>query len=226
MKLAKPHLDIGLFTNDVRAHRGFWADEVGVPFDHELPMGPGWAIHRFDAHGSVVKVNHRVEPLPARDPSGFATLTIAREGIGESRSLTGPGGEGVQLVEPGTDDVTRIGITITSPNPGRLVDFYATALEFDELGPDRLRCGDSILTVVEGPGGVDGPDHVAPGYRYLTVQIFDADREMAGVVRRGGRIARDPVDYPGIARYGFVADPDGNWTELSARTQWTGVEVS
>jgi lactoylglutathione lyase len=219
MKLAKSHLDIGLFTNAITQHREFWSDTIGLTFDHELEMAPGWVIHRFDAHGSVIKVNHRVDDLPHRPASGFATLTIARDTERDDWAGPHPDGDRVELVAPGTDGVTGIGITISTPNPDRLLDFY-------DAGPGRVRCGDSLVTVVEGPGGSDLEDYAAPGYRYLTVQVYDADDEMDGVVRRGGRIAREAVNYPGVARYGFVADPDGNWVELSARTQWTGVDVS
>jgi len=226
MKLAKPHLDIGLFTNSIDEHRAFWSDTIGLEFNHELAMGPGWSIHRFDVHGSVVKVNHRTEPLTPHPPSGFARLTIARDPARTDWAGVDPEGDHVELVEPGAGGVTGIGITISSPKPERLLDFYASVLEFDEAGPGRLRCGDTLVTFVDGPGGCETTDYAVPGFRYLTVQVFDADRDLAGAVRRGGRIAREVVSYPGVARYGFVADPDGNWTELSARTQWTGVDVS
>ena len=111
MQLAKPHLDIGLFTEAVEAHHDFWTHTAGLTLDHELQLEPGWV------------------------------------------------------------------------------------------------------------------DLVGPGFRYITVQVFDADAEMAGIVERGGRIARDSVSFAGVARFGFVADPDGNWIEVSARTSLTGIEV-
>jgi lactoylglutathione lyase len=33
LRLAKPHLDIGLFTNDIDAHLDFWAGTVGLRLD-------------------------------------------------------------------------------------------------------------------------------------------------------------------------------------------------
>lgn len=173
----------------------------------------------------MIKVDHRVDDLSQRPTSGFATLTIARDTERDDWGGPHPDGDHVELVAPGTDGVTGIGITISTPDPDRMLDYYTSVLEFDDAGPGRVRCGDSLVTVVEGPGGAD-QDYVAPGYRYLTVQVYDADGEMDGVVRRGGRIVREAVNDPGVARYGFVADPDGNWIELSARTQWTGVDVS
>ena len=111
MRLAKPHLDIGLFTNDIGPELDFWTDTVGLPLDHAFEIAPGWVQHRFDANGSVVKVNEWTAELPQRPPSGFTALTIARPGsdwAGEN-----PGGERVELVAPGDGLVVGIGITMS-----------------------------------------------------------------------------------------------------------------
>lgn len=219
MQLAKPHLDIGLFTRDIAAHRAFWSDTVGLRLDHELAMEPGWVQHRYDAHGSVIKVNHVTRALPAAPDSGYARLRIAG-----APSWVGshPGGDTVERVPAGHDGIAGIGISVRTREPRRLMDFYLGAMEFEEAGPNIARCGDSLLFVEAGPGGTFCEDFVAPNFRYLTVQIFDADDACDGVVCRGGRLARAPVSFRDIARYGFVSDPDGNWIELSARTSLTG----
>jgi lactoylglutathione lyase len=221
MRLAKPHLDIGLFTNDIAAHASFWGDMAGLRLDHRLELREGWVQHRYDAHGSVIKVNHYVSALPALPPSGYRMLTIARERA-PAWSGRHPGGDAVRLVPPGTDGVVGIGITVSTPEPARMMDFYLGAMEFEEAGPRTARCGDSLLFVEEGPGGSITDDFIAPNFRYLTVQIFDADQACADIVARGGRLARAPVNFGTVARYGFVADPDGNWIEISARTSLTG----
>lgn len=226
MKLAKPHLDIGLFTNDIESQRDFWANTVGLRYDHQLTFRKGWSVYRYDANGSVVKVNHRTAKLRKRPSSGFAMLSIARSDQPADWEGRSPDGDSVRLVTAGKDDVVGIGVTISTPDPDRMLEFYRVALEFEPAGPAAVRCGDSVVSFVEGPGGSDVEDFARFGYRYLTVQVFDADAEMAGVVARGGRVARETVNFAGVARYGFVADPDGNWIELSARTQLTGVEVS
>lgn len=222
MKLAKQHLDIGLFTNDIAAHAEFWGDTVGLRLDHRLELREGWVQHRYDAHGSVIKVNHYVAPLPAHPPSGYRGLSIARAGAPawEGRH---PGGELVRLVPPGTDGIVGIGITVSTPEPARMMDFYLGAMEFEQAGPTTARCGDTLLFVEKGPGGVVTDDFIAPNFRYLTVQIFDADQACADIVARGGRLARAPINFGTVARYGFVADPDGNWIEISARTSLTGI---
>ncbi|MDP1789605.1 MAG: hypothetical protein Q8L12_03440, partial [Methylibium sp.] len=71
MRLLKPHLDIGLFTNQIAQQRSFWSDTVGLRLDHELDFGNGTVQHRYDAHGSVVKVNHYPTPLPEQPPTGY-----------------------------------------------------------------------------------------------------------------------------------------------------------
>jgi lactoylglutathione lyase len=223
MRVAKAHLDIGLFSNDLDAHLKFWGTDVGLRLDLELAMAPGWVQYRYDANGSVVKVNHWVDPLPAQPASGYAGLLIARE----QRHFAGehPDGDAVLVVPPGLGGVTGIAVTLASPQPARLLDFYCTAMEFEQAGPASVRCGDSLLFLVEGEIAA-GTQLCAPGFRYLTVQVFDADAEMAGIVARGGRIVADAVSFAGVARYGFVADPDGNWIEISARTSLTGIEVT
>ncbi|WP_028936365.1 VOC family protein [Pseudonocardia spinosispora] len=225
MRLAKPRLDIGLFTDDIEAQREFWGGRAGLRLDHELTLERGWVQHRFDAHGSVVKVNHLAEGVPFRPPSGITGLAVAVQGRTEPWTGSHPGGDRVALVPPGTDGVTGIGVTLASSDPDRLLGFYTDALEFEPVARDTVRCGESLLTVVEGASGSEADDVIGPGFRYLTVQVFDADTEMAAIVRRGGRIARAAISFAGVARFGFVADPDGNWIEISARTSLTGIEV-
>jgi len=222
MRLAKPHLDIGLFTNAITNHRVFWSQDVGLRLDHELDFGDGTIQHRYDAHGSVIKVNHSPHTLEHQPPSGYTGLTIAREGapVWEGHH---PGGETVRLVPPGTDGVVGIGITVSTPDPTRMVDFYRNAMEFEEVGPNTVRCGDTLLFVEKGVGGTVTEDFIGPNFRYLTIQIFDADESCRQIVDRGGRLGRAPVTLGEVARYGFVCDPDGNWIEISARTSLTGV---
>lgn len=222
MRLAKPHLDLGLFTPDIAPHTAFWGDTVGLRLDHLLPFDDLWVQHRYDAHDSVIKVNHYRHSLPAHPPSGYVGLTIARAGVTpwEGRH---PGGQWVRVVPPGTDGVARIAVTVSTPEPARMLDFYLGAMEFDAAGPNTARCGDTLLFVEKGPGGGETEYFIGPGYRYLTVQIFDADAECAAIVARGGRLGRAPVNFGQVARYGFVLDPDGNWIEMSARTSLTGI---
>ncbi|TDU25612.1 lactoylglutathione lyase [Panacagrimonas perspica] len=222
MRLAKPHLDLGLFTNGIQEQRAFWTDTVGLRLDHELEMGPGWVQHRFDAWGSVIKVNHRSERLPVLPPSGYVGLSIVTDG--PPLSARDADGNAVRTVARGTHGLVRIGITVRSPDPDRLTAFYCDVLEFDRVDERTVRAGDTLIFVERGPGGSDTEDFIGPGYRYLTVQIFDADQALREIAARGGRVARQAVSFRDVARYGLVKDPDGNWIEISARASLTGIK--
>jgi predicted enzyme related to lactoylglutathione lyase len=62
----------------------------------------------------------------------------------------------------------------------------------------------------------------AKGYRYVTIQVRDVDREHAGILARGGAEGRGPLTLGKLARISFVRDPDGNWIEISQRASLTG----
>jgi lactoylglutathione lyase len=223
MRLAKQHLDIGLFTNEIAAHDQFWGETVGLRLDHKLPIGRGIVQHRYDAHDSVIKVNNCANPLKKQGSSGYAGLTIARAGAPawEGRH---PGGEMVRLVPPGTDGVLGIGITVRTPDVARMMEFYVRGMEFEKVGPSTVRCGDTLLFVEKGPAPDNDPDDfVGVNFRYLTIQIFNCDEACKQIAARGGRISKPPTTLGTVARYAFVCDPDGNWFEISERGSLTGV---
>ncbi|MEM7541847.1 MAG: VOC family protein [Pseudomonadota bacterium] len=221
MKLLKPHLDLGLFTNDIAAHSNFWGQVVGLRLDHELPVKRGWVQHRYDAHDSVIKVNVRDETLVELPPSGYAGLTIARDSK-QAWEGTHPGGGFVRIVPNGTDGVIGIGITITTSGIARLRDFYIEVMEFEPLPGNRARCGDTILFFEQGPSAAHTEDFAGPNYRYTTLQIEDCDAICDLVVSRGGSLKQAPQTLGDVARYAMVSDPDGNWIEISARASLGG----
>ncbi len=225
MKLAKNHLDIGLFTEDIKTHKEFWGKTVGLRLDHELTLNEQWTQHRYDAHDSVIKVNEYRGSMNDYAPSGYTGLTIAAA-VDKSWEGTHPGGEKVRLVPPGTDGIHGIAITVSTPDRDRMMDFYLNAMEFEKVDSYIAKCGDSLLFVEPGTGGCKTEHFIASNFRYLTVQIFDADQACADIVERGGALGRAPVSFGDVARYGFVCDPDGNWIEMSARTSLTGIEPS
>ena len=55
MRLAKPHLDIGLFTNRREAQLAFWQQRVGLEFDHLGKLGRGLHQLRHHMNGSIMK---------------------------------------------------------------------------------------------------------------------------------------------------------------------------
>ena len=64
MKFAKPCFDFGLTTDSIDKVAAFWRDEIGLPFNHELPLGPGHVQHRDDLHGSARKLRHSLQSGP------------------------------------------------------------------------------------------------------------------------------------------------------------------
>lgn len=222
MQLAKPRIDIGLSTNDLEPMLAFWQGEVGVAFDHLLRIRRGQDQHRHDVLGSVLKINHHAEPLPANPPSGYRELIIAREGVAAPRRMRDPEGDLVSLVPPGHDGVTQIGVRIAVRDLEAHRRFYHEALGLPEEAPGRFRAGESLILLEQD---ADAPADAAmqgPGWRYITFQVFKVDEEHAKVLAHGGREALAPVTLGTTARISMVRDPDGNWIELSQRASIVG----
>ena len=82
--------------------------------------------------------------------------------------------------------------------------------------------GDTVLIVEPAPDAPHDASIDGKGWRYVTFQVFEVDREHAHVLAHGGREARAPVTLGTTARISMVRDPDGNWIELSQRASLTG----
>ncbi len=225
MKLAKPRIDIGFATNDAPAALAFWQNEIGLPFDHTQPIRRGYKQHRHDLCGSVLKINQLYESLPDNPPSGYRELLIARRGIAAPTPLVDPGGNRVSLVPMGMFGIERIGIRLGVRDVEAHRRFYLEALGLTPGatgGADTFLAGDTVLIVEHDPDAPHDASFEGKGWRYITFQVFDVDREHACVLAHGGREARAPVTLGTTARISMVRDPDGNWIELSQRASLTG----
>ncbi len=222
MKLAKPHLDVGLFTNNEHAMLEFWQQQVGLPFDETLPLGGGVRQHRHRMNGSVLKLNAARDAINSAPPSGYRELEIAREGITVPQHLVDPDGNRVVLVPPGHDGVAGICVRMAVRSAEAFRGFFGIAMQFDEIDAATYRCGDSLVRFDEDASVVRSEPMRAPGFRYLTVQVYDVNAEHAGIVERRGDEGRPPVTLGTTARVSFVRDPDGNWIEVSQRASLTG----
>jgi catechol 2,3-dioxygenase-like lactoylglutathione lyase family enzyme len=204
MNLAKPHIDIGFATNNAPAALAFWQNEIGLPFDYTQPIRRGYKQHRHDLCGSILKINQVYEPLPDNPPSGYRELLIARDGIVTPQPMIDPDGNRVSLVPRGL-----FGIGPRGEDAG-------------VKGVMTFLAGDTVLIIEQA---ADAPDDAAfdgKGWRYITFQVFEVDREHAYVLAHGGREARAPMTLGSTARISMVRDPDGNWIELSQRASLTG----
>jgi len=222
MELAKPRIDIGLSTNDLAPLLTFWQGEAGIPFDHLLPIRHGQDQHRHDVNGSVLKINHHTEPLPANPPSGYRELVVARAGLAAPVPLADPEGNRVTLVPPGHDGVTQIGVRLTVRDLAAHRRFYGEALGLPEERLGVFRAGESLIFLGESADAPSDAEMRGPGWRYITFQVFKVDAEHARVMAAGGREALAPVTLGVTARISMVRDPDGNWIELSQRASIVG----
>jgi catechol 2,3-dioxygenase-like lactoylglutathione lyase family enzyme len=222
MRLAKDHLDVGLFTNNASAMLAFWQHEVGLPFEETLPTGGGTRQHRHAMNGSVLKLNDVRDPMEPAPAAGYRDLLIARAGIGEPQRLTDPDGNRVELVPPGSNGVEGIEMRLHVRNAAAFDDFYGRVCEFEGAGPRRYRCGDSLISFQEAADAPAEAELRGTGFRYLTVQVWDCDAEHRGLLERGATEGRPPLTLGTTARFSFIRDPDGNWIEISQRASLTG----
>lgn len=226
MDLAKPRLDFGLSTNNLAPMLAFWQGEVGLPFDHLLPIRRGQDQHRHDALGSVIKINHLAEPLPEGPPTGYRELYVAREGLAEPKPMRDPDGNLVTLVPKGWRGVGQIGVRLAVRDVAAHRKFYAEALGLTEEpwpGGAAFRAGESLLIVEQADDApAEGVRPGGKGWGYITFQIFKVDAEHAFVLAHGGHQALAPVTLGTTARISMVMDPDGNRIELSQRASIVG----
>lgn len=222
MDLAKNHIDAGLFTNSLEPMLAFWQQAVGLPFEEILPTGGGNRQHRHAMNGSVLKLNHARDPLPPEPASGYRELFIARDGIAAAQALADSDGNRVTLVPPGCNGITGIGIRYGVRDVEAFRAFFGHALELEEIAPATFRWGDTLLFIKHDPAAGRAGDMRAPGFRYITVQVWDVNKEHARFLERGAEEGRAPVTLGSTARISFIRDPDGNWIEVSQRASLTG----
>lgn len=221
MDLAKPALDVGLFTNRLEAMLHFWQAEAGIPFSELLPVGGGLEQHRHAIGQSVLKINHTREPLPDAGLAGYRQLLIASPGLTSVRELADPDGNRVSLVPPGTDGIAQLRLVLVVSDLTRHRAFYRDVLGLPEPSPGLIRVGDSQI-LLEAGDAVPDPVQRARGYRYVTLQVFDVKATHARILAGGGREGMAPVKLGDVAHISFVRDPDGNWIEISQRKSITG----
>jgi lactoylglutathione lyase len=222
MNLAKPHLDVGLFSTKRDEQLAFWQQVVGLPYDHMGKLGGGIQQHRHHMNGSILKMNHSRHPLPALPPGGIVGLEIARPGIAARQLLADPDGNKVTLVPKGQDGVEGIAILLRVNDPQQHDRFWTEAMQFERVGRGRYRCGDSLVVVAEQGRIERAREWRGPGYRYLTVQVWDCVAEYQGILARGGTSGGEPRLLGDTVRFAFVCDPDGNHIEISQRASLTG----
>lgn len=221
LMLAKPAIDVGLFTQQRDAMLAFWQGPAGLPFSELLPLGGGLRQHRHAIGASVLKLNDCRAPLPTAAPAGLRQLWIARPGLAAPIQLQDPDGNAVTLVPEGTDGISQLRVDLVVNDLAAHQHFYGDVLGLPAIDAVTFACGISQVRLQAGAATVD-PVQQAAGYRYLTVQVFDVVATHASIISRGGREGRAPVRLGDVAYISFVRDPDGNWIEISQRKSLTG----
>jgi len=222
VRLAKNHIDVGMMTGQIDAQLDFWQHEVGLPFEELLPLGGGRRQHRHGMNGSVLKINESRGPLPDAPLAGYRELLIARDGISGPRPMTDPDGNRMVLMPPGEQDITGIGVRLAVRDKAAFDDFYGRILGLERVREHAYRWGDSLVMFEQGSTAVAPASREGVGYRYITVQVWDADAEHAALLALGATEGMPPTTLGETARISFIRDPDGNWIEVSQRASLTG----
>ncbi len=221
MKLAKQSLDAGLSTNNIQPMLRFYQDEVGLPFEELLATGGGGRQHRHGLNGSVLKINENRAPLVEGAPTGYQRLHIVTPRVTSPTETADPDGNALRLLPPeGAARWIEVDVALADIEAGRR--HYGTALGFEALGEDTFRCGTTVIHLLHRPDQPSTGDFRAAGFRYLTVQVWDADEEYRQAIVHGATGAMEPRNNGAVARFGFVRDPGGNWLEISQRASLTG----
>jgi len=222
LEVVKAAVDIGVQANDLAAHEAFWRDELGLRFDHVLPVGGGVHQHRYDLHGAVLKLNHHRDPLPADAVTGYTALAVvdpvrAADGI---TGRTGPDGVRVALMPP-TRDGSRVHVLVEASDVGRTLDVLEAAFG-GAREEGALRLGETKLSVKLRRDRPPTTSMQGLGIRYLTVQVRDVVAAHAHALAAGMAEGVAPRRLGDVAAISFVRLPDGDWIELSQRASLTG----
>ena len=220
MELAKPALDVGLYTNEIDAMLAFWQEQVHVPYSELLKVGGGLHQHRHAIGDSVLKVNNRREPVSQDGPTGLSALEIYSDAVDSRIELLDPDGNEVWMSPQAEAPDQNLTLHMTVNDLTASNRFYGDVLGLDSAGANTFAVGASRIRLAQGE--VKPFERVALGYRYMTLQVFDVVSTHAEILDKGGHEGSAPVRLGEVAYISFVQDPDGNWIEISQRKSITG----
>lgn len=83
----------------------------------------------------------------------------------------------------------------------------------------RLRCGPIVLKLIcveaEPEPGAAGGAYAATGFRFVTLLVKEFDAALDRLRAAGAPLPLGVRPFIDGVRFAFVADPDGNWVELT-----------
>jgi hypothetical protein len=224
VELAKQQLDVGTMVHDWDAAHGFWTNTVGLPYTKFEKIGGGVRQHRFDGHGSVIKVNHSRNALEAH-PTIHRQLRIVSDLVTAPKLVHDPEGIDIELVPFGHDAIVDIEIVNATASLDEARRFWVDGVGGTEFEPGRFRIGSSIVRCVEEPDLERPTVRIGPGLRYLTVQVQHVNQAWPRLVEMGFIGDMEPTSLGETARVSFIRDPDGGYLEVSERAEFTGRPV-
>ncbi|HVN63709.1 MAG TPA: VOC family protein [Candidatus Binataceae bacterium] len=230
MELAKQFIDVGLFTNQLDQMREFYGERIKLPYESMLPLGGGLRQYRYGMLGSVLKINHARDPLPARRLGGYQRLTISDRRVIAPFVFADPDGNQVTLVPSGQRGIGQIEVHLGVTDEAAFVKFYGEVLGAEQIGSEnRFRIGESIVSFAtdaaavkfDGSGPMTAMEAIATmravGLGYITIQVRDCDAAHRAAPAKGAWEGSAPMTLGDVARLSFIRDPDGNFIELSQR---------
>jgi lactoylglutathione lyase len=220
LDLVKPAIDVGVMSNQLEESQAFWGQQMRLPYDHLLKVGGGVHQHRYDLNGSVLKLNHSRNPL-AEAVTGYTRLRIASSSVSVPSPHQSPEGVSVVQVPVGFDGIEGIEILWRTADLERAQWFLEDALGAQRVG-ERFRLGTTWFALEEDRGQQRTGARAGIGWRYITVQIADVEKEHQRLLALGVEEGSPPIRLGDTAYISFVRDPDGNWIELSQRASLTG----
>ena len=155
MDLAKRFVDVGIFTNRLDEMRAFYSERIRLPYEELLPVGGGVRQYRYGLLGSVLKINHARDPLPARIAGGYRMLSISDPRTPMPLPMRDPDGNDIELMPAGQRGVNQIEIHIGVTDEAAFEKFYADALQAERLGAGRFKLGETIVEGSSGGGAVN-----------------------------------------------------------------------
>lgn len=219
MQLAKPALDVGIYTNHLDEMLTFWQNQAHATFSEMLPVGSGVRQHRHAIGDSVIKINHSREAIEPGRPTGLSKVEIFTPSAKAHTSLRDPDNNALCLSPPDGHG-SNLALSLVTPNLAAQQDFYGDTLGFKALTATSFAVGASIIELIEGE--LEPFERAGLGYRYMTFQVFDVVSEHAHIITHGGGEGMAPVRLGDVAYISFVLDRDHNWLEISQRKSITG----
>ena len=219
--LSKPFVDVGIFTNRGAEMRSFYENVLGLAPTDTLVIEDGYLLHRFDAHGSSLKLNALDELLPPRR-TNYRRVVWPEAGRTDVERVTDPDGNVIERVPMGHRDITQLGIVMQVPTLDVAAAFADDALGADRLASDRYRIGETVLCIEVDPATHRAGALEALGFTYITLHVTDTVATHERLIGHGCTEAIPPTPFGDITTYSFVRDPVGGWIEISRRADLVG----